>query len=227
MAAFSLLNLETLLRKIGRGVVFYAVDLSGDPTRWDAASELTMTHLGDTEGDIVFEPNGTVANLTLPELSGDAIHESTHLGENPQLQMPLFLADPDLIPILSPTGQAGSGYGRVRDVAERTLVVFPERLFQETDATFADLAFSAGTWTVGGDPLTASQQTSLENSIWLWRGYFERPSRSYYGGHGDDGKNIETVAFNAMMHPDLPEGQRLFTLGDPSAVAIDIETGVS
>lgn len=225
---YTLLDLETLLRKIGRGVVFYAVDGSGDPVRWDAASELNLTHLGDTEGDITFEPNGSVANLTLPELSGDAIHEATHLGENPQLDIPLFLADPDLLSIVSPVGQAGAGYGRVRDVSERTVVVFPEGLFQEANGTFDDLAYtSGGGWTVGGDALTADQETQLENSLWLWRGYFERPTRSFYGGHGDDGKNIETVMFRVMMHPDLPEGQRLFTIGDPSAVSIDIETGVS
>lgn len=228
---YSLLDLETLLRKIGRGVVFYAHDGGsssvGDPTRWDAASALELAHLGDTEGDIAFEPNGTVANLTLPELSGDAIHEATHLGENPQLQIPLFLADPDLLPIVSPVGQAGAGYGRVRDVSERTVVIFPESTFQNADGTYGTLAFSGGSWTLDGGALPAANQTDLENSVWLWRGYFERPTRMFYGGHGDDGKNIETVNFNCMMHPDLPEGQRLFTVGDPSAVSIDIETGVS
>lgn len=224
---YTLLDLENVLRRMGRGTVWYAVDGAGDPVRWGAAGELNLNHLGDTEGDIAFEPNGEVATLTTPELSGGAILEATHLGENPQLQIPLFLADPDLLPIVSPVGQAGAGYGRVRDVSERTVVVFPEELFLEADGTYAVLAYSGGTWTVGGDALSAAQQTSLENSLWIWRGYFERPSRSFMGGHGDDGKNIVTVNFNAMMHPDLPEGQRLFSIGDPSAVGIDIETGVS
>lgn len=229
---YSLLNLETLLRKIGRGVIMYAHDggsgAVGDPTRWDAASALELAHLGDTEGDIAFEPNGNVATLTLPELSGDAIHEATHVGENPQLQIPLFLADPDLLPIVSPTGAAGAGYTRVRDVSERTLVVFPEALFRKADGTFADLTYTtAGGWLLDGGALTSDQETLLEMSLWLWRGYFERPSRNFMGGHGDDGKNIVTVNFNVMLHPDLPEGQRLYTVGDPSAASVNIESGIS
>lgn len=229
---YSLLNLESLLRKIGRGVVCYAHDgvppAIGDPTRWDNASELNLAHLGDTEGDIIFEANATVANLTLPELSGDAIHEATYTGENPQLQVPIFLADPDLLPILSPIGQASAGLGRVRDVAERTVVVFPEALFEKANNDFSTLSYTtAGGWLLDGVALDSAQQTLLEMSLWLWRGYFERPSRAFRGQHGDDGKNIQTVNFNVMMHPDLPDGERLYTVGDPSASGINIETGAS
>ena len=50
----------------------------------------------------------------------------------------------------------------------------------------------------------------------------------YLGGHGDDGKNIVPIDFNVMMHPTLPDGQRLYTLGDPSTAengSIDISGG--
>lgn len=226
---YNLIDLENVLRKIGRGTIWYAhdgdSDTVGDPVRWDAASQLHLAQLGDTEGDITFNPQGTVATLTLPELSGDAVHEATYTGDNPQFEIPLFLADPDLLPILSPTGLAGAGHFRVRDVAERTFVIFPETLFRKADETYAELVFSGGTWTLDGDPLTAAQQTLLGRAIWLWRAYAERPSQSFLGGHGDDGKNIETVMVTGMMHPDLPEGQRLFTIGDPADVSIDIEGG--
>lgn len=228
---YSLLDLEALLRKYGRGVLFYAHDGDdnsvGDPIRWDAASALYLAHLGDTEGDIVFEPNQSVATLTLPEIAGEAIFDATYTGENPQLQVPLFLADPDILPIVSPTGRKGGGHIRVRDVAERTVVLFPETLFRKADETYATLAYSGGSWTLDGSPLTAENQTLLDLSVWFWRGYFERPARSFLGGHGDDGKNIQTVNFNAMMHPDMPDGERLYTVGDPSDYGIDIETGVS
>lgn len=229
---YTLLDLQTLLRKYGRGVVFYAHDgvppAVGDPARWDGVSELQLAHLGDTEGDINFVANGTVANLTLPEISGGAIYEATYTGENPQAQIPLFLADPDLLPIVSPINQAGAGHVRVRDVSERTLVIFPEELFRDEAAdpsVYDTLAFSGGAWTLGGVALTAAQETLLALSVWLWRGYFERPDRMFLGGHGDEGKNIVTVNFNVMMHPDLPDGQRLYTVGDPAGVNIDIEGG--
>ena len=233
MPTFTLLNLETLLRKIGRGVVFYAHDGGpasvGSPIRWDGTSTLYLAHLGDTEGDIAFVANGEVATLTLPEISGGAIHDATYLGENPQLQLPIFLADPDLLPILSPTGAAGAGHIRVRDVDERTIVVFPEDLFRTVGQSYEDLSFVSGVgWQLNGLPLSAAELTLLGMTLWLWRGYFERPDRVFMGGHGDDGKNIPAVNYNVMMHPTVPDGQRLYTMGDPATAvngSIDISGG--
>lgn len=225
MPTMTLLDLQTLLRKIGRGVVFYAVDGSGDPERWDGTSELDLAHLGDTEGPIAFNPNNTVATLTLPEISGDAIYEATAVGENPELTIPLFLADPDLLPIISPTGTAGAGHVRVRDVSERTLVIFPEELFLDDDGAYKTLTYASSTWLLDSEALTAAQTTLLGLSVWFWRGYFSRPTRQFLGAHGDDGKNIVECTFMAMMHPEMPDGQRLYTQGDPATASIDIEGG--
>jgi hypothetical protein len=222
---YTLLDLDTVLRSIGRGTVWYGVDDDGDPLEpWDGTVELNLQHLGDTEGDIVFTANDTVATLTLPEISGDAIHEAVSTGENPTLEFPLFLADPDLFPIISPRGTCSAGKSRVCDVSERTLVVFPEKLFELTGCTFATLAYTLATgWTLNGVALDAAHQTLLELSLWLWRGYFSRPTRTYKGGHGDDGKNIETVTFHLMQSPWLPEGHKLYTCGDPAAANILLE----
>lgn len=222
---YELLDLETVLRQYGRGTVWYAVDESGNPTRWDGTSELLLEHLGDTEGDIVFTPNNSVATLTLPEISGGAIHDAIDTGENPTLEFPLFLADPDLLPIVAPRGSASAGHIRVCDVAERTIVVFPEKLFNITGGcTYGTLSYTlAEGWKLEGVALTAAQETLLEVSLWLWRGYFTRPTSTFKGGHGDDGKNIETVTFNTMMHAGMPDGHRLYTRGDPATAGILIE----
>src|SRR5690606_15246183 len=119
---YQLLDLDAVLRSLGRGVVFYA------PV-WDGTTNLALTHLGDTEGEITVEINETYNDLTLPELTGDAIHERKVAGENPVVTMPLFLADPALRAIVSPTGNASGGYQRQRPVTEYTLVIFPEELF--------------------------------------------------------------------------------------------------
>ena len=222
---YTLLDLETVLRQIGRGTVWYAVDESGNPTVWDYTSALTLEHLGDTEGDIAFNPNGQVATLTLPEISGQAIHEATDLGEGPTLDLPLFLADPDLLPIVSPRNSAHAGHIRTCDVAQRTIVIFPEELFQVSSAscTYGTLSYTvSGGWKVNNVALTSAQETILENALWCWAGFFTRPNTTFKGGHGDDGKNIETVTFNLMMHPSLPDGHRLYTRGDPATYSIDI-----
>lgn len=227
---YTLLNLEDILRRIGRGVIFFATATAAeddrDPIRWDRDQELYLKHLGDTEGDIQLVPNGTVANLTLPEISGDAPLEAVHLGEAPVLEAPLFLVDPDLLPIISPRGVSSSGFQRVCDVTDMTLVVFPETLFREADCTFDDLSYTtAGGWKLGGVALTPAQETKLELALWLWRGYWQRPTLVWRGGHGDDGKNIEQVSFVSMMHPLMPDGHRLWTRGDPNTQGIDLEGG--
>jgi hypothetical protein len=59
----------------------------------------------------------------------------------------------------------------------------------------------------------------------MWRGYFDRPSLMWRGGHGDDGKNIEDCRFVSMMHSGMPDGHRLYTRGDPATYGIGLEGG--
>lgn len=227
---YDLLDLETILRRMGRGAVFFATATAaaGDrtPIRWDRADPLYLKHLGDTEGDITHNPNGTVANLTLPEISGDAVIEATHTGVAPVLEIPLFLVDPDLRPIISPRGSQHAGNSRVCDVRDVTVVVFTETLFRESDCTFETLEYTtAGGWKLGGVALTNAQITKLGVTLWLWRGYFEFPSEQFRGGHGDEGKNIADVRFVVMQHPLMPEGHKQWTRGDPNLYGIDLEGG--
>jgi hypothetical protein len=212
-----LLDLAEVLRTYGRGVVFRG-------PRWDpeTGNPIVLSHLGDTEGDMTFTPNAEVAALTLPELTGPAQHEGTYTGENPTLELPLFVADPSLLPILSPKGSAHAGRSGRTAVAEHTLVIFPEALFGESRA---QLVHNAGAWTLGGEALTPAQLAILDLSVWLWRGYFMRPARRWLGGAGDASKNIEQVSFMVMHHPGLPEGHKLYTTGDPNDYGIDLEGG--
>jgi hypothetical protein len=83
--------------------------------------------------------------------------------------------------------------------------------------------FTGGVWTLGGSALSATQLALLDSSFWLWRGFFNRPPRRFLGGAGDARKNIETVSFQAMQHPDMPEGHRLYTTGDPADSSINLD----
>lgn len=227
---YTLLNLEALLRKIGRGSVWYAHDGTGptdigDPIRWDRDTELQLAQISDTEGDIVFNPNAEIAQLTLPETRGAAIFEATAVGGAPELQVPLFMADADLLALLSETGQASMGHSRVRDIEGFTVVVFPERLFRKADNTYATLSVSGGAFLLDGVALDAAHTSLLGHSLWLWNAIVQRPETTFRGGHGDDGKNIETVTIRPKVHPLMPEGHQLYTRGNPFDFSIDLEGG--
>jgi len=221
MSNLTLLSVAEVLASYGRGVVFYA-------DKWVPANgPLVMTQLGITEGDITVTPNAATAGLTLPELTGPAVHEMDYQGENPQVEIPLYLADPALIAIVSPSGSAHAGRSRRGPVKEYTLMVIPEAIFllANNAGIVSDytVAFdNAGVWTFNDEALTDEQQRLLDVSFWLWRAVFTRPTRRFRGGAGDDKKNIETATATAMHHGDLPEGHHIYTTGDPFASEIDL-----
>jgi len=179
-----------------------------------------LQHLCDTEGEINFNPNATFNDLTLPELTGDAVHKRRLAGENPELSFNAFLADPALRAIISPTGEASGGYVRQRPVKRYTLVVFPEALFGEYD----DISYDGTKWTVGGSALTPDQERYLGLSFWCWSGSFERAGMTYISDNG--GKLVIPVVFRVMPTTlplsVIPDGHRLYTVGDPADAGIDI-----
>lgn len=228
MPELNLLDLATVLRTIGRGVVFYAPGNGEGVEGWTPGSgPLNLEHLGDTEGDIVFTPNAETSGITLPEVTGPARHNATFMGENPTLAFPLFLADPNLLDIITPTGSRHGGQSHRRKAKEYTIAIFPEALFlvPQNDGTFARAAldYTGGVWTLDGQPLSDEQEALLGMSLWCWRGYFDRPPRRFLGA--PDGKNIENVSFHLLHQAEMPEGAQLYSQGDPTDIEIDIEGG--
>lgn len=229
MPGFNLMDLTTVVRSWGRGVVLYAsTDAQGvNNARWDGSSPIFLNHLGDTEGDIVVNKNPQMDSLTLPELTGPAPHDVDYSGEAPVIEIPLFLADPALERITSPIGQASAGRSRRSAPLENTLVIMPEGLFLEADSDGVvqsyELAVAGGTWTLNGASLTGAQSASLDVAFWAWRVIFSRPPKRFRGGAGNDRKNIETVSAMLCHHPDMPEGHHLYTTGDPYDSGIDLE----
>ena len=110
----TLTSLAAEIRDIGRGVVFYSVGAFGG-----TGTDLTLLHLGDTEGEIKVETNPEYQELTLPELTGPVAHEKYLTGMAPVVTIPLFSADPLLDAIVNPIGQAagsqGVGFERSRE----------------------------------------------------------------------------------------------------------------
>lgn len=217
---YNLLDLNQIVRSWGRGVVMYA-------PKWNPIGPLNLTHLGDTEGDISIATNPELALLTVPELTGPAGHEVDYTGENPTVEIPLYVTSPAMHALIGPTGQASAGRSRRSAPVEYTIAIFPEGLFLVPDGDgivqSETLTFAAGVWTLGGNPLSTDQETLLDSAFWLWRAVFSRPPRTFHGGAGDARKNIETVTVQGLHHPDMPEGHHLYTTGDPADSGINLE----
>jgi hypothetical protein len=208
---------------VGKGAVFYA------PTAWDFASNLhaSLFHLGFLEGELTLPFNETFNSLTLPEYTGEAEHLAFVQGEAPVATLPLYVANPALRAILSPTGVASGGFSRQRPVTERTLVIVPEQLFVSADPAGqveAQLVPTGSGWTLNGVALNAAQTALLGKSVFLWRGYFKKPQYRFV--HEGGGKLVEPVEFVCMFQSAAPNGHRLYTLGDPYEASIDLLSGV-
>lgn len=221
MPGFTLLDLTAQVRTIGRASVFYA-------TLWDGIVDLQdgLTQLADSEGEIGLETGEEYSDLTLPELTGPAIHERFLQGLNPVITMPLYLADPALRAITTPTiaNTGSAGFQRRQLVSEKTFVLFPEQLFYEDGAIVTVDYTTAGGWTVDGNAATATQLAYIDQSLWIWRGHLTFPPLTFRDA--DAGKAVDDVSLQ-MMHAKIavaliPDGQRLFTYGDPADSSIDI-----
>lgn len=224
MPQYDLLDLTTVARSWGRGVIFRA-------PRWDpTVGALTLTHVGDTEGDIVVNTNPETATLTLPELTGPAGHDMDYLGENPVIEVPMYVTDPAMHALISPSGSAHAGRERRGVVVEHTIVIFPENLWVDPATSRVDrtkvfeavVASGGHAWEFDGNALSAEKLTLLDSAFWLWRAVFSRPPRRFRGGAGNDRKNIETVTIQGLHHPDMPDGHHLYTTGDPADSGIDL-----
>lgn len=210
-------TLTDAVRAIGRARVFYSL-------YWDGTADLVLAHLADTEGDISVQENTAFSTLTLPEISGPAPVEEYVDGAAPKVAFPAYLADPALRPILSPVGgSGGAGYSSRQDTKKYTLVLIPEAFFRKADGSLgaATFAKTGAVWKVNGVALTTEQQRFLDLSVWLWKGHFSKPPISFK--HGDGGKVVESVEFTVMQDFTKPEGEQLYTRGDPADVGIDID----
>jgi hypothetical protein len=222
--AIQLADLDTQKFSIGKAAVFYA-------PAWDFDSDLhaVMAFLGFTEGEVTATFNETYNQLTLPEYTGDAPHKEYVQGEAPELDLPMFAADPAIRQILSPTGSGSGGRRRQQPVTAYTVALIPEELFLDpTDPdlqTDLPLTPTGSGWELGGTALTEDQQELLDQGAWFWRVRFAKPDLLYQ--HEDGGKVVVSVTGSVLYQVAAPNGHRLYTLGDPYDVNIDVLSGVS
>jgi hypothetical protein len=224
---YTLTQLNEAALEIGKAVILYA-------DKWSGAADLALAHLGHTEGAVTFESNDQIAGLQLPEVYGPGNVKAFVVGAAPTLTAPLFLADPALRTIINPTGDGKIGLPGRRPVKEYTLAILPQALWYNavTGKMDATLQYEAGTgWrksaVAAGDPasfaaLSTDETRLLGLSIWMWSGYWSRPSVTFEATVDNVVKNIEEATFTAMPNANVLGGV-MVTIGSPAAHGIVLD----
>ena len=223
-----LTDIPTSERYIGRASIFYA-------SVWDGTSDLfaALQHLGDTEGDVVFDPQTSHVYLMTEELRGQAKLLGYEEGADPVLDAPFWMGSPAMLAIIAATGSKHFGRTRRTPVSQQTLVVFPEELFWNatTGEYDGELLYTAGgtfelDFGAGAAALSTLQTRFLNLAHWFWGGHWIAPQRSFR--HAEAGKAVQTARFQGMVNETLPNNHQLVTVGNPyteSSGTIEIAGG--
>ncbi|HEX5949364.1 MAG TPA: hypothetical protein VFZ96_00010 [Actinomycetota bacterium] len=197
------LSLSAQKFDIGRCLIFRAPYWDGTDDLFDA----DMVHIGDTEGAVTPSANAEYSELTV-EPTGPAVLKRYLTGEKPTFE---FSISPTLagMALLSPTGRASSGEEFRRPVAEHTLWIVPEQLFNKLNATTnvmqrVVVAHAAGAWTKDSAALTAAEQALLDMSILIWRADFSRVMPMFSPDAG--GKAFSSVTVTVQLDTTKPSG---------------------
>lgn len=180
-----------------------------------------MTSLGATEGEIGVEFTEGMNNLTAPELTGGIAHQTTTTLDAAVITVPLILGDPDLWAKISATGTQGGGFSTPQPVQETTVLVIPRRELGGGLSYGPPEGGGAAVWTrQAGNGVAAASGAGAapQNAVWLWRA---SPSRGRIPfRYADGGKVITEVRFAGMIDVTKPEGQMVFSMGDPAAQGV-------
>lgn len=201
-------TLTQALQAIGNAHLFV-----GDPF---TASGLGA--LGQKEGELRFARSYQYSDLTAPELTGDVVHQRTIMGVGVTVTIPIILGDPLLYAKISPTGTKGGGWSNPQGVVTTSVVIFPDSEIagglSNTDGTVPNWTRTAG----NGYPGATNTAAAPKHAVWIWRAVPENEGWGYTYENG--GKQITEVVFTAMFDAARPEGQKVYTQGDPIDVGI-------
>lgn len=194
------LTLSSALKSIGVAQVFV-----GDPMHTGGGG---MVNLGATEGAITFTPTETMNELTAPEYTGGVAHQATVVPGAITIAVPLIMGDATIFSKIMANGKKGDGFSSPQPVLPTTVLIIP------ITELGAGLAYAAGAWTPPG---------TLQNAIWLWRAFPTMGAMPFAYANG--GKVITTVTFHGMFDASKPEGQKVYSIGDPTAATPPV-TGI-
>lgn len=188
-------SLSSYVKAIGKAYVYVAVD----PT-----SIASWALLGLTEGEIGVDEKFNFNDFKLTEWTGDTPHARTVDGQDLKVTVPLIWGDSTLYDTLSPTGAKGGGRSRPEPVVTRTALIIPVSEIGD------GLKNEDGTgWKDSGN----NAATAPIHAIWIHKCTFE--PGSYAFKNADGGKILRQIGLQAMFDDTKPEGQKVYTIGDP------------
>ncbi len=240
MTLTTMMNLATAIRSVSRPVIMWHVTGSSPntvPALWqpDVGLPLNLEHAGDTEGALTVSFETERSNLLVPELFGNVPLKSFITSETPSITgVNVWVADPDIAMKWSPTGVPHGGRSRRAEDPGRTMRIYPEDLFIAADGqTQVGLVYEGNEFmqqpladdgvTAEGAPveIPADKEHLIGNIITLWRVGVDRADKVYQ--HEDGSRSLAAVGIIPMIHPNMPNGHHVFTMGNP--FDYDIETG--
>jgi hypothetical protein len=177
----------------------------------------SLLPLGITEGEITPSVPMEMNKLTT-ESTGGAPHAATVTVGEPTVTFNLVMGDPDLWAQVSPTGTASAGWSMPQNVVYTSLLLIPQ------EEMAGGLAYDGTTWTrtAGRNYAGASGAGAAPaNALWFWKVVMSGDMGAFRRAEG--GKVVGSVTAHAFMDFTKPEGQMLFTRGNPVAAGV---TGV-
>lgn len=198
-------SLSAALLAIGVAEVFI-----GDPLVSDG-----MVSLGATEGTIEVTATQSTNELMAPELTGNVAHAATATLDQVSIKCSLIMGDPDLYEKISPWGAAGGGHSIPQQVATTSVLLIP-RAEVGGGLEWDPLVVPAIKWvrTAGNGVLAATEAAAAPvNAVWLWKAFPTFGAMPFQYGNG--GKVMVEVTFKAMFDASKPEGQKVYSIGNP------------
>jgi hypothetical protein len=209
MAGVIIPTLAAALQAVGNAHVYIG----------NALVAASLNPLGTKEGAIEIAFDETINELTAPEQTGPTPHQATQMGVGITLTIPLIIGDPTLYAQITPTGVFEGGYSVPQAIVPTTVLLAPDAEVGGglTNAT----GLTAGWVRAAGNGYASASGAGAApiNSIWIWRAYIHRPARIPYDV-ANGGKAIAPIMIRGMFDATKPEGQKIWTVGDPSAKAI-------
>lgn len=171
--------------------------LPGAVTNTDLAT--TWENIGAVEGDVQETGGWTMNDLTAPQMTGGAVHQTTAVIAGKTITVPIIGGTQRTMQLLSPTGSEDGVNDTPTPPVEKAMFLIPR------SELLTGMSYAGSTWS----------PAAPVNSVYFPRCYISGGPipRPYANG----GKAIIQATITPMYYAAGPAGKRLWVRGDPVA----------